>query len=98
VTAVTVTSTIRDTVNYWFCPKANEDITGLGVTVPPIIYGWFAENSDGSASTLTVVLDSSYSWDVELTFPNAPPVIFSGFHPGNGDLLTQLSAQGWVPL
>jgi hypothetical protein len=98
MSAVTVTSTVGATCHYWFTPKAKEDTTGLGVKVPNIVYGWIAENTDGSPAALSVVLDSDYVWDVELEFRNAPPVVFSGFQPGNGDLLSLLSAQGWVSL
>lgn len=98
MTAVTVTCPIETTVHYWFSPKANEDVTGLGVEVPNIQYGWFSESEDGSPTMLTVVLDDSFSWDVSLEFENAPPVIFTGFVPAAGDLLTQLSSQGWVSL
>ena len=95
---VTVISTIAATCHYWFSPQAKEDTSGAGVTVPNIVYGWVAQNSDGTPATLSLDLDDSYTWGVEMRFRNAPPVIFEGFQPSDGDLLTQLSAQGWVSL
>lgn len=96
--AVTVTCQVGTTVHYWFAPKADEDTTGLGITVPDIVYGWTDANIDGSPSTLSVTLDSAYSWDVRLEMRDAAPVIFDGFMPEAGDLLTQLAAQGWAGL
>lgn len=99
MSVVTVTLTIGATCHYWLTPQANEDITGLGVTVPSIVHGSIGPNSDGTSATLTLALDSSYHWNVALTFRNAPPVYFDGFQPGSGgDLLTLLAAQGWVSL
>lgn len=98
MTDVTVTSPIAATCHYYFYPQAKEDTTGLGVIVPAIVYGWFARNVDGTPATLSVVLDSGFEWDVDIEFHGAPPVVFNGFQPANGDLLTQLAAQGWVSL
>jgi hypothetical protein len=99
VTAVNVNLVVGATCHYWIAPEASESVSGLGVTVPDIVHGWIGENPDGSSATLTVQLDNSYTWDVNLEFRDAPPVYFDGFEPGNGgDLLTLLTAQGWVQL
>jgi hypothetical protein len=95
---VTITSAVTDSCHFWFTPKANVSTTGNGVTVPPIQYGYLFP-VDGTDPMLSVELDPAYTWDIDIRFRNAPPVIFEGFNPGSGgDLLTLLSAQGWIPL
>lgn len=95
-TLVTVTSTIGATCNYTFMPQANEDVTGLGVTVPAMIRD-VVQPDPGASKTLSVTLDNRYKWDVDLQLENAAPIVFSGFNPGSGgDLLTLLAAQGWT--
>lgn len=98
MTAVTVTVSIGTTAHYVLIPKAVEDATGLGVTVPDIIYGWTDKGLDGAPSVLTLALDDQYVYDVDMSFRNAPPIVFKGFRPSDGDLLTELTAQGWVSL
>jgi len=96
---VTITSTIGTTCQYWLTPHAAVSTTGAGVVVPDIVHGWLYETSDNTPVTLSVQLDNSYLWDISLHFENAPPIDFDGFVPGSGgDLLTLLTAQGWVSL
>lgn len=92
MTAVTVTSPIGATCHYWFSPQAIE-ASSTGVTVPDIIQGWL---QPGQALSLS--LDDAYLWDINMNFRNAPPIVFDGFAPSDGDLLTLLSAQGWEAL
>lgn len=95
---VTITSSVTSSCHFWFTPKAIQSGTGDGVTVPPIEYG-FLFPTDGTDPELSVDLDPAYVWDIDIRFRNAPPIIFDGFEPGSGgDLLTLLSAQGWVSL
>lgn len=98
---VTVTSTIGTTCNYWFTPQAIVDVSGSGqgVVLPDIVQGWIYESADNTPVVLTLQLDNAYLWDVNMTFAGAAPIVFGTFAPGSGgDLLTLLSAQGWVPL
>ena len=95
---VTVSSTIGATCHYWFTPKAREDTNGAGVQVPNIVHGWVDEYEVGQ-TVLSLELDNAYLWDVNMTFQNAPPIVFEGLNVGNGgDLLGMLSAQGWQSL
>lgn len=101
MTVVNITSTIGTTCHYTFTPQAIVDVTGsnLGLTLPDIITSWVFEVTDNTPVQLTVPLDNAYTWDVYLRFQGAPPIIFPTFNPGNGgDLLTLLTAQGWVAL
>lgn len=99
MTVVDVTLTLGATCHYWLTPRAAEDTSGAGITVPDIVHGWIAPDDDGTPASITWQLDSAYAWDVTLEMRNAPPVVFSGFEPGSGgDLLTLLAAQGWAPL
>lgn len=99
---VTVTLALSGvTAHYVFTPNANEDLTGgTGVTAPSIIRGWANPdaNSDLINTSVSVDLDDSYLWDVNISFRNAPPIVFQGFTPAAGDLLAQLTSQGWVAL
>lgn len=96
MTPATVALTVGTTIRYWLTPRADEASTGL--TVPGVIYGQADSNADGSPSTLTLSLDADYSYDVRIDARNAPPVIFEGFRPADGELLAQLAAQGWASL
>lgn len=97
MTAVTVTSPIGVTCHYWLQPQAAVSLTGSGVVIPNIVHGQLSANIDGSPATLSLALDDSFLWDVILEFRGAAPIIFEGFAPANGDLLTLLTAQGWCP-
>jgi hypothetical protein len=89
----TITLTVSAQCHADFISQAREDITGLGVTVADSFIGMVVTD------TLSVDLDSNYLWDVNLRFRGAAPILFEGFNPGaGGDLLTLLSAQGWVAL
>lgn len=95
MTAVTVTLTVGTTIHYWFVPKADE---ASGFVVPEIVYGWTTENLDGTPSTLSLSLDSDFTYDVRIDGRGVPPVVFPTFKPSDGELLSLLSAQGWVSL
>lgn len=104
MTTVNITAALSGvTAHYVFTPQAIEDITSdTGITAPDIIRGWAnpeASNSGGIPQSINVALDNAYTWDVDISFRNAPPIVFSGFSPGDGgDLLTLLAEQGWQPL
>lgn len=54
--------------------------------------------ANSSQPTLTVTLDGSSLYDVQVRFSNAAPIEFHGFNPGSGgDLLALLAAQGYTP-
>lgn len=96
MTDVTVTMTVGTTIHYMFIPQAAE--ATMGLTVAPIVYGWSDAQVDGSPTTVSIDLDSDYVYDVRVEARNAPPIVFRAFTPASGDLLTLLTAQGWVPL
>lgn len=97
--SVNVTMTVRTTVHYDFTAQALESTSGQGILVPSPVFGWLGTDALGNPQVLTVALDNSYSWTVNIRAKGAPPVYFEGFQPGSGgDLLTLLAAQGWVIL
>lgn len=96
--AVTVTCTIAGPCHYWLTPQPIQSTTGAGVLVGDIVHGWIWETTDGTPTVLSLELDSTYAYDVSLYFRGAPPILFDGFMPASGDLLEQLTAQGWIGL
>jgi hypothetical protein len=96
---VTVSTTVQTTCHYWVSPKAIESTTGAGVELPAIVNGVVIPTAQGTPTPLSLSLDNTFTWNVSLDFRGAPPVYFEGFAPGaGGDLLTLLTAQGWVSL
>lgn len=62
-----------------------------------IVRGWVTEASDQTPATLTLTLDDSTTWDVDMSFLGAEPIRFSGLNvAGGGDLFVLLNAQGWA--
>lgn len=96
--AVTVTCTIAGTCHYWLTPQPVQSTTGAGVLVGDIVHGWIWETTDDTPTVLSLELDSAYAYDVSMSFRGAPPILFDGFTPANGDMLEQLTAQGWIGL
>jgi hypothetical protein len=93
MTTVAVTFPTDLTCHYWLQPQPSVSLTGSGVLLPSIIEG--SQIAAATPSTITFALDPAFLWNVRLDFRGAEPVKFEGFAPAAGDLLTQLSAQGW---
>lgn len=94
--AVTVTFTVGPAGRYQFTPQANFDTTtGTGLTLPDIVMGYLPAYT--SPNSVSVTLDSSYTWDVFIETEGAYPVKFSSFVPAAGDLFEQLATAGWTP-
>lgn len=96
---VTVTLTVGATIHYWLIPQGVQSSTGAGIVVPGAQYGWATVDPvTGANTSISWTLDPAFLWDVRIESRGAPPVLFEGFAPQNGDLLEQLALQGWVPL
>lgn len=92
---VTVTLTVGTTVHYWFIPVVAE---ASSIIVPNPVYGWTTPDDGETSTTLSLVLDDGCTWYVRMDFRGAPPITFDSFQPSDGDLLSQLLAQGWIAL
>lgn len=95
LTTVNVTLTTNLTCNYFLVAQPDISVSGSGVLWPFIVQGSVTAPVDNSVQVVTLALDPTVLWNVDLRFRGAEPVVFSGFSPVAGDLLQQLSLQGW---